>query len=221
MKFQSMRQRVVEMSVRLADHGYFAATGGNLALRVDDEHIVVTPSAVDYYQMGPQDICVLRLSDLAKVDGERKASVESGMHAQVLRHRKDCLASIHTHQPAASALSLLGRPLTVQNTEHRALLGPQVLIAGYAPSGTRWLSSKLRRVLRQDINAYLLRTHGAICCGGSPEQALHAISALEAFAIAQLRERIAARATSAGPEQAALQKLIATLDANPIQELTA
>jgi L-fuculose-phosphate aldolase len=221
MKFAAIRQRVVDMSVLLADHGYFAATGGNLALRVDDEHIVVTPSAVDYYQMGSEDICVLRLSDLIKVDGERKPSVETGMHAQVLRYRKDCQASIHTHQPAASALSLLGKPVMVANAAHRALLGPQIVIAGYAPSGTRWLSGKLRRVLRQDVNGYLLRTHGAICCGTSPERALHAISALEALAITQLRERIAARAMSSGPEQAALQKLIAILDANPVQELTA
>jgi L-fuculose-phosphate aldolase len=221
MKFATARQRVVDMSVLLADHGYFAATGGNLALRVDDEHIVVTPSAVDYYQMEPQDTCVLRLDDLVKVDGERKPSVESGMHARLLRHRKDCQASIHTHQPAASALSLLDLPIPVQRAEHRDLLGPEIRIAGYAPSGTRWLSSKLQRVLRDDINGYLLRTHGAICCARTPERALHAISALEALAVAQLRERIAARAAASGPEQAALQTLIATLDANPVQELTA
>ncbi|RDS84004.1 class II aldolase/adducin family protein [Dyella psychrodurans] len=221
MKFESIRRRVVEMSVLLADHGYFAATGGNLALRADDEHIVVTPSAVDYYQMGPEDICVLRLRNLSKVDGERKPSVESGMHAQLLRKRTDCCASIHTHQPAASALTLLGQPLPVQRANHQALLGPQVLIAGYAPSGTRWLSSKLTRVLRPDVNAYLLRTHGAICCGASPERALQAIAALEALATAYLRERIAARAALATPEQGALRKLIATLDAHPVQELIA
>ncbi|GLQ51618.1 class II aldolase/adducin family protein [Dyella flava] len=221
MKFLSIRQRVVEMSVLLADRGYFAATGGNLALRVDEEHMVVTPSAVDYYQMGPEDICVLRLHDLGKVDGERKPSVESGMHAQVLRKRTDCLASIHTHQPAASALSLLGQALPVQGAEQQALLGPQVLIAGYAPSGTSWLSSKLRRVLRQDVNAYLLRTHGAICCGSSPERALQAIAALEALAVTHLRERLVARAALAVPEHTALQKLIATLDAQPVQELIA
>ncbi|MBE1160221.1 class II aldolase/adducin family protein [Dyella acidiphila] len=220
MKFESMRQRVVEMSVLLADRGYFAATGGNLALRVDAEHIVVTPSAVDYYEMGPQDICVLRLSDLVKIDGERKPSVETGMHAQVLRKRTDCHASIHTHQPVASALSLLGQPLPVP-PEQRALLGPQVLIAGYAPSGTRWLSSKLQRVLRPEVNAYLLRTHGAICCGSSAERALQSIAALEALAAAHLRARIAARATRPASEQAALQKLVATLDAQPVQELIA
>jgi L-fuculose-phosphate aldolase len=218
MKFESIRRRVVDMSVLLADRGYFAATGGNLALRADDEHIVVTPSAVDYYQMGPEDICVLRLRDLVKVDGERKPSVETGMHAQLLRRRRDCHASIHTHQPAASALTLLGQPLSVQRAEHQALLGPQILIAGYAPSGTRWLSHKLTRVLREDVNAYLLRTHGAICCGTSAERALQAIAALEALATAHLRERIAARAALATTEQAALRKLIAALDAHPVQE---
>lgn len=221
MKFETIRRRVVDMSVLLADRGYFAATGGNLALRADDEHIVVTPSAIDYYQMGPEDICVLRLRDLSKVDGERTPSVESGMHAQLLRKRTDCLASIHTHQPAASALTLLGQPIPVQGAEQQALLGSQVLIAGYAPSGTSWLSSKLTRVLRPDVNAYLLRTHGAICCGTNPERALQAIAALEALATAYLRERIAARAALATPEQSALRKLIAALDAHPVQELIA
>nr|WP_306482342.1 class II aldolase/adducin family protein [Dyella mobilis] len=207
------------MSVLLADHGYFAATGGNLALRVDNDHIAVTPSATDYYQMSAADVCVLRLADLRKIDGDRTPSVETGMHAQLLRRRRDCMASIHTHQPAASALTLLSMPLAVTRRADCDLLGSQVLTVGYAPSGTRWLSGKLRRALRADVNAYLLRTHGAICCGSSPERTLQAIAALEALAIAYLRERIAAREASASLEQTVLRKLIAVLDAHPVQEL--
>ena len=219
MKFQSARQQVVELSVKLADHGYFAATGGNLALKVDDEHIVVTPSATDYYQMTAEDVCVLKLSDLAKVDGDRKPSVETGMHAKVLRIRTDCRASIHTHQPIASACTLLGTPLPVKRSEDRALLGYEVRVVGYAPSGTSWLSSKLAKALRPNANAYLLRTHGAICCGTSAERALQAISALERLTRDYLRERIALRAAQSSSQQAALQRLLATLDEQPIQEL--
>lgn len=219
MKFQGMRQQVVEMSVMLADHGYFAATGGNLALKVDDEHIVVTPSATDYYQMTAADVCVLRLRDLAKVDGDRKPSVETGMHAKLLRIRTDCRASIHTHQPIASACTLLGQPLLVQRAEDRALLGREVRMVGYAPSGTAWLSSKLANRLQPDINAYLLRTHGAICCGISAEQALCAISTLERVALDYLRTRIATRAAQPSTQQIALRQLLATLDAQPIQDM--
>jgi L-fuculose-phosphate aldolase len=214
MKFQTARQSVVEISRKLADRGYFAATGGNLALRIDDEHMAVTPSATDYQRMEAADVCVLRLDDLRKVEGERKPSVETGMHAQVLRARRDCHASVHTHQPAASACTLLGKALVVDD-QRRALLGANVPVVGYAPSGTSWLSNKLRRALRPDVNAYLLRTHGAICCGVSIESALQAIVALEALAQEHLRARIAARA----PTHVALQRLLATLDDHPVQDL--
>lgn len=219
MMFKDMRQRVVEMSVMLADHGYFAATGGNLALKADDEHIVVTPSATDYYQMAAADVCVLRLRDLAKVDGDRKPSVETGMHARLLRIRRDCRASIHTHQPIASACSLLGQPLPVHGADDRALLGSEVRVVGYAPSGTAWLSRKLAKTLQPHVNAYLLRTHGAICCGTSPGNTLRAISVLERVALDYLRTRIATRAAQPSAQQAALQQLLATLEAQPIQDL--
>lgn len=220
MKFQALRQRVVDMSVMLADRGYFAATGGNLALRADETHIVVTPSATDYYQMSAADVCVLQLSDLAQVEGERKPSVETGMHAKVLRARGDCQASIHTHQPAASACTLLGLSLPVTQPDQRLLLGSEVVAVGYAPSGTGWLSHKLAKALRPDVNAYLLRTHGAICCAPSPKQALQAIAALEALATDYLRQRIAAQAEQSTARQTALRHLLAILDANPIPDMS-
>jgi L-fuculose-phosphate aldolase len=99
--------------------------------------------------------------------------------------------------------------------QRRLLLGAEVPVVGYAPSGTSWLSNKLRRALRPDVNAYLLRTHGAICCGASIEAALQAIVALEALAQEHLRARIAARA----PTNIALQRLLATLDDHPVQDL--
>ncbi|WP_333679138.1 class II aldolase/adducin family protein [Dyella sp.] len=219
MKFQRVRQHVVEMSVMLADHGYFAATGGNLALKADDEHILVTPSATDYYQMAAADVCVLRLPDLVQMDGDRKPSVESGMHARLLRVRADCRASIHTHQPIASACTLVGQPVPVQRMEDRELLGNEVRVVGYAPSGTTWLSSKLAKALRPDINAYLLRTHGAICCGATAEHAMRAISVLERVALDYLRARIATHAAKPSSQQAALRQLLATLDAEPIQDM--
>lgn len=221
MRFAAERQRVVDVSRALADRGYFAATGGNLALRIDDEHIAVTPSATDYQVMEAADVCVLRLADLARVDGERTPSVESGMHARVLRMRRDCQASVHTHQPAASACTLLGRALTVDEPEHRRLLGPEVPLVGYAPSGTGWLSNKLARALRPDVNAYLLRTHGAICCGTSLDATLLALVALESLALDQLRTRIAARLAGQHTPDIALQRLLDTIETHPVQDVMA
>lgn len=203
----AIRQTVVDLCIELSNRGHFSGTGGNIALRVDAMHIAVTPSATDYLTMTAADVCVLRLSDLAQVEGERAPSVESGLHARVLRARQDVQASIHTHQPVASACALLGQALDVPAGPLRQSLGVRVPMVGYAPSGSSWLSSKLARKLRSDTNAYLMLNHGALCCGTSTLAALQAVEDLETLARAHLMWLIAARAEREPSMQAALRRV--------------
>jgi L-fuculose-phosphate aldolase len=203
----AIRQTVVDLCIELSTRGHFSGTGGNVALRVDATHIAVTPSATDYLTMTAADVCVLRLSDLAQVEGERAPSVESGLHARVLRARSDVQASIHTHQPVASACALLGQALDVPAGPLQQSLGVRVPMVGYAPSGSSWLSSKLARKLRSDTNAYLMLNHGALCCGTSSSAALQAVEDLETLARAHLMWLIAARAEREPSMQAALRRV--------------
>jgi len=96
MNVEQARREVVATCVVLADKGYLAGTGGNVACRAGDAYFAVTPSAIDYYAMQPEDICVLRLDNLARVAGDRRPSIEHKLHAHVLRMRQDCGASIYT-----------------------------------------------------------------------------------------------------------------------------
>ena len=179
MNFDQARYEVVATCLELANKGYLAGTGGNVACRVDEAHFAVTPSAIDYYAMKPEDICILRLRDLVRIADNRRPSVEHRLHAYILRVRRDCHASIHTHQPVASAYTLLGRTLEIRHPSHQALLGRQAALVGYAPSGTRWLAAKLKRQLRTEINAYLMRNHGVICCGPTLADTVARVEALE------------------------------------------
>jgi L-fuculose-phosphate aldolase len=199
MNFEDARREVIAICIELADSGYLAGTGGNVACRIDDEHFAVTPSASDYYSMGPEDICVLRIGDLVRVAGERKPSVEHRLHACVLRARQDCRASIHTHQPIASAYTLLGRHLEICNPDHQRALGRKAALVGYAPSGTRWLASKLQKALRPEINAYLLRNHGVVCCGPTLRETVARVEALESACSSFFREAMNHR-TASGQE---------------------
>jgi L-fuculose-phosphate aldolase len=209
---REQRQRVVDLCVALSSQGYLAATGGNVSLRLDPDHFVVTPSSVDYFTMGARDICVIRLSDLARVDGARAPSVETGLHARVLSRRPDVGCCIHTHQPLASAFALLGEALTVDEPRARACLGPRVPLVGYLPSGTKPLAWLLGRTVRPDCNAYLMRNHGALCCGRDVEQASLAVELLERLAGDCLRRRIAARAAGDAARESALLGLIHILE---------
>jgi len=188
--FDEVRREVVRTCLELANKGYLAGTGGNVACSIDNEHFAVTPSAIDYYAMRPEDICVLRLRDCVLVAGKRRPSVEHRLHANILRVRRDCRASIHTHQPIASAYTLLGRELEIRHPRYQSMLGPKAALVGYAPSGTSWLARKLEKVLRPGINAYLMRNHGVVCCGPTLAETIARVEALEAACADYFQEAI-------------------------------
>lgn len=175
-RFAAGKQQVIDACLTLADRGYLAGIGGNLALRLDQLHFAVTPSAADYYAMRAEDICVLRLDNLEKIEGELKPSVESGLHAAMLRFHAGIEASIHTHQPLASAVALIQRDIPLQPGDP---LGSKVALIPYAPSGTGFLVRALSKRLRPAQFAYLLRNHGVICGAVSLDAAIAAVSHIE------------------------------------------
>lgn len=207
------RARVVALCVELSRRGYLAGTGGNVALRLDAERFAVTPSAIDYLAMRAEDICVVRLADLRQLDGAATPSVETGLHAQVLRCRPDVACSIHTHQPVASACALLGASLPVEDPALQVAIGHSVPMVGYFPSGTGLLAWLLARQLRPSRNAYLMRNHGVLCCGRSLEQAVAAVDALEQVARDHLARRIERRAARDAGLAAPLRAVLTALEA--------
>jgi L-fuculose-phosphate aldolase len=209
MSVASARDRVYATCVELADLGYLAGTGGNVAVRVDAERFAVTPSAVDYYAMRRADIAVVRLSDGAQLEGTMPASVESGLHAAVLRARPEAVASIHTHQPVASAFTLLGRALVVRDETRRLELGEGVPRVGYAPSGTAWLATRVGAAFTAGNHACLMQNHGVVCIGSDVDEAKRRVASLEAECAEQLVESL-----SEGLPAAARAPVLALLEAS-------
>ncbi|TGN10248.1 class II aldolase/adducin family protein [Leptospira ilyithenensis] len=190
LRFEAVRASIVAASVRLADLGFFAGIGGNLAVRIDTELMAVTPSASDYYSMKNEDICIVRMRDLKLVEGTKQPTTESGMHAAFLTCRPDLQVSLHTHQPLASAVTLLGIDMPVEGAESRASLGSALRIVSYAPSGTSFLVSAFKKKLRKDTNGYLLRNHGIVCGAKSIDEAIANVLLAEEQSAYFLRSRI-------------------------------
>ena len=192
--FAKERQDVADMCRTLADAGYFAGTGGNLGLRLNDRLMAVTPSALDYYLINAEDVVVLDIDTLKVVEGERTPTVEKALHAAMLKAHPNHGVSIHTHQPVASAVALSHETLPWPADMDRAGLGPHVAVIPYRPSGTTMLAKVFRKNLRPDINAYLMASHGAICSAPDFQGGLGMIRKIDAAAAVFLRERLGKRA---------------------------
>jgi glutamate-1-semialdehyde 2,1-aminomutase len=182
-RYAPSRELVVEVCRTLLDRGYLKATEGNVSARVPGEgSYAITPSSYDYGRMEPGDICVLGL-DGRHILGAKKASIESSMHAAVYERRGDVSVIIHTHQPYASALALMERPIPALFDEQVRYLGRSVELVPYAPSGTGFLKRNVAKRLASGANAYILENHGVLVLGGDAEQAVHNMALLEKVAL--------------------------------------
>jgi ribulose-5-phosphate 4-epimerase/fuculose-1-phosphate aldolase len=180
------RQQIVDAARRLAARGHLVATGGNLSVRLPGRPaMAITPSNLDYQVMAADDVCVLGLG-LEVVEGARPPSVESSLHAAIYRERPDVQAVIHTHQPYASALALIDRPIPPLFDEQVRFLGRSVEIVPYGPSGTLLLRRRIARAVRSKANAFILQNHGVVCLGPDLARAEQNVELLEKCSLTYL-----------------------------------
>jgi L-ribulose-5-phosphate 4-epimerase len=184
--FQDQKALLVSAAQELSQKGFLSATGGNLSVRIEGQAaFAITPSNYDYMKMLPEDICVLDL-ELNVLEGTRKPSVESGMHAAIYQARADVQAVIHTHQVYPSTLAIINAPIPALFDEQARFLGRSVEIIPYAPSGTGSLKKQVARHIRDHNNAYMMANHGALVFGKDMQRAIHNVEVLEKCSLAYL-----------------------------------
>jgi L-ribulose-5-phosphate 4-epimerase len=184
------RQHVVDTCRTMLARGYLKATEGNVSVRIRGHDLyAVTPSNYDYGRMRAEDICIVDFDGRAVSDGGGiglAPSIECGMHANIYRERPDVNAIVHTHQPYASALAFLRRPIPALTDEQVRFLGRQVAIIDYAPSGTKLLARNVQKRVASGANAFIIANHGVIALGTDPDRAVFNMALLEKVSLAYL-----------------------------------
>ena len=176
-----LKADIAEAGRRMLDKGLVTGASGNISVRVPGEdRIVITPSRVGYDRIGAGDIVALDFEGNV-IEGERKPSVEAGMHIGVYKARPDVGAVIHTHSVYASAAASARRAIPPFLDEMVLLLGGEIEVAEYGMPGSEELAHNAVAALGRK-NAVLLANHGPLCCGKDLESA---------FGNAELVERVA------------------------------
>jgi L-fuculose-phosphate aldolase len=165
---------LVATARRTAAEGLVVGTSGNVSVRVG-ELVLVTPSAVPYDRLGPQDTVAVDL-DGTQVHGELAPTSELPMHLAVYRHT-DARAVVHTHAVHATAVSTLVPELPLIHYMAAAFGGP-VRVAPYVLYGTEELARHVLAALR-DRTGCLLQNHGTLTYGDSLDQAYDRTAQLE------------------------------------------
>lgn len=161
MLLESARFEIVRFGKKLLEKGLVTGTGGNLSLREGDL-VAVSPSAVEYDAMTPEDVVVVDMRG-ETVEGNLSPSSETHLHLAVYGSRPDVLSVVHTHSPYACVMACLGWEIPVFHYLV-ALAGRCIPVAPYALFGTDELANGAVRAMGGG-NAVLLSNHGLVAAG--------------------------------------------------------
>jgi L-fuculose-phosphate aldolase len=160
--------------------GLNQGTSGNISVR-SGKGMLITPSSTPYDTMTPAMIATMPLDGEEAWEGPLKPSSEWRFHRDILRHRPEVGAIVHTHSVNATALSMTRRPIPPCHYMIAAFGGDDVRIATYATFGTAELSANALVALT-GRTACLLANHGMITLGRDLEQAMWRAVELETLA---------------------------------------
>ena len=179
--FGNLQREVLKVARGIFEANLVKSTFGVVSVRIPDtDFVIITPSGFSKATLRPENLIIVDL-DANLLQGNFVPSVETPMHTYIHKIRKDISTVIHTHSPMACAFAAANRDIPCVSAEQAFYLGGKVpIVRNYSLPGTK-NPKELQSIAEalHGINAVLLRKHGAIIVGKTPDEALDTAIILE------------------------------------------
>ncbi len=177
MLYEKKRQELIEYARKMEKYNLVKMSGGNVSLRLEDGNVIVTPSAMNYDTMVPEDIVVLDINGNI-IEGKRRPTSDLSAILYILQNMPWVNAIIHTHQAKAIAFSLVGDLLPVISSTMVDEIKDEVQVAPFTISSDIGMGIETVKHAGKSL-CVILKNHGAMAYGKSLDQALSAAVYLE------------------------------------------
>ena len=162
MKYEKIRQQVLDAILEATRLGLIHGTSGNIAVRDFEENVIaITPSGRPYDTMKVEDIAIVT-PEGEWIDGPYKPSSETPMHTAVFRARPDVGATVHNPAMYCTIMAMACDEL-IPTTPPQAEFSP-IRVVPFEMPGTQELANHVVNTLGEG-RAVLLKNHGSFCCG--------------------------------------------------------
>src|SRR5579864_4834775 len=174
------RREIVSFGRMLHQRGYVAATDGNLSVRLDEERILVTPTAMSKGALRAADIVIVDPAG-RQVAGRHRVSSEISMHLLIYELRPDVHGIVHAHPCTATGFAAAGIGLN-QPLVCEVVIGlGSIPLARYGTPGTSELCESLEPLIPQN-DAILMSNHGVVTYADTLHRAYMKMEMVEHFA---------------------------------------
>ncbi|MCL2843614.1 MAG: class II aldolase/adducin family protein [Oscillospiraceae bacterium] len=169
MRVVDYKKQVLEYAQKAYKQCLMAGTSGNLSVRTQAGHIVITPSGMDYLSMTADDIMVIDLEGRI-IEGPHQPSSEWPLHAEIYQRMPEVNGIVHTHSPYATAFAVLNEPIPLVLIEMVTFLRGDVPVAPVATQGASEVGLGVVKAMK-GRTACLMQNHGAVTVGENLPQA--------------------------------------------------
>jgi len=174
MKNPELRLEVAKANWALPAAGLVTMHSGNASGYDPASGLVyIKPSGMDYDQITPENLAVVRLTDGENLTPGVRPSVDLPHHLYLYRHLPDVRGVIHTHSNHATAFAAVGRPVPLVLTAIADEFGAEIPCAPYVDNEGEHIGEAILKH-RNRSPAILMGNHGVFAWGASPRAALKA-----------------------------------------------
>ena len=174
-----LRLAIVECGRVCYERHLMTSNDGNISVRMDDGHILITPSGISKGRLQTEDLLVVDLDgNIISAMTDRRPSSETPMHLEVYKQREDVRAVIHAHPIFATTLTVSDLEFPVDVLPEVLLTLGNVPITAYATPSSHEDAEAIRPFVK-DHNALLLCQHGSLTYGKNLDEALMHLERIE------------------------------------------
>jgi L-fuculose-phosphate aldolase len=175
---------MVNVGKLMYERRYIIAGDGNLSVRLDENTILATPTALCKGLLTPDQIVKMDLAGNV-LDGEYHPSSEIKMHLAAYNTRPDIWAVVHAHPPISTGFAVAGIPLDQLILAEMVVNFGSIPLAPYFSPSTSELAESVAEQVRCH-DAVLMANHGVMTIGPDLYATYHRLEMVEQFATISL-----------------------------------
>jgi L-ribulose-5-phosphate 4-epimerase len=190
---EQLKKDVCEANLQLPKLGLVTFTWGNASgIDRDENLVVIKPSGVEYDDLTPDMLPVLRLGDGEQIDGDMRPSSDTPTHLALYRAFPGIGGVVHTHSRWATIFAQMRAAVPPLGTTHAdyfygevpctRLLTDAEIGGDYEAETGKVIAETFEKTDPAATPAVLVASHGPFTWGASAAEAVHNAAVLEEVA---------------------------------------
>lgn len=172
-----LREELSKITKIVYDKGYTTPLNGNMSVRLDEQHVLITPSYVCKGLVEAEDLLKIDFSGNV-IGSDKKPSIETQMHLSIYKNRDDVNAVIHAHPTNVTTFAVAQKEIDLAIIPEAVYLIGDIANIEYSMPGSEDLRASVEEKAA-DHDAFLLFNHGMITTGRDIFESFYRLETLE------------------------------------------